>query len=201
MYDILLKGGPIVIPIGICSLVALSVFLERLWTLKRSRVIPDQFIERIQTMIREDRISDALLLCEESQSPMANIMAAALRNARRKRPVVKEAVEEVGKHEGAQLEKFVEVLGTCAAISPLMGLLGTVTGMMEVFREVEAAGLGDPSVFASGIWQALITTAIGLTVAIPAFIFYKYLLGRVDGLLLEMEERSLNLIDMVASRE
>ena len=113
----------------------------------------------------------------------------------------KEAVEEIGKHEGAQLEKFVEVLGTCAAISPLMGLLGTVTGMMEVFREVEAAGLGDPSVFASGIWQALITTAIGLAVAIPAFIFYKYLLGRVDGLLLEMEERSLHLIDMVASRE
>ena len=123
MYEILIKGGPIVIPIGICSLVVLTVFFERLWTLKRSRVIPDQFIERIQTMIKEERVSDALLLCEESQSPMANIMAAALRNASKQRPVVKEAVEEVGKHEGAQLEKFVEVLGTCAAISPLDGLL------------------------------------------------------------------------------
>ena len=172
MYELLFKGGPIVIPIGICSLVVLTVFFERLWTLKRSRVIPSQFIDRIQAMIREDRISDALLLCEESQSPMSNIMAAALRNARKQRNVVKEAVEEIGKHEGAQLEKFVEVLGTCAAISPLLGLLGTVTGMMEVFREVEASGLGDPSVFASGIWQALITTAVGLTVAIPAFIFY-----------------------------
>ena len=198
MYDILLRGGPLVVPIAICSLLALTVFLERLWVLRRTRVIPDAFVNRIHEMINERRVSDALLLCEENKNPMANIMEAALRNAQKERGQIKEMVEEVGKHEGAQLEQYIEVIGTCAAISPLMGLLGTVTGMMDVFRQVEQVGLGDPSAFASGIWQALITTAIGLSVAIPAFIFYKYLLGKVDGLLIEMEEKSLRLIDLVA---
>ena len=199
MYDILLRGGPLVVPIAICALLALTVFLERLWVLRRTRVIPDAFVNRIHEMINERRISDALLLCEENKNPMANIMEAALRNADKERSDIKEMVEEVGKHEGAQLEQYIEVIGTCAAISPLMGLLGTVTGMMDVFQQVEQVGLGDPSAFASGIWQALITTAIGLSVAIPAFIFYKYLLGKVDGLLIEMEEKSLRLIDLVAN--
>ena len=199
MYDILLRGGPLVVPIGICSLLALTVFLERLWVLRRTRVIPEAFVNRIHEMINERRVSDALLLCEENKNPMANIMEAALRNAEKERSDIKEMVEEVGKHEGAQLEQYIEVIGTCAAISPLMGLLGTVTGMMDVFQQVEQVGLGDPSAFASGIWQALITTAIGLSVAIPAFIFYKYLLGKVDSLLIEMEEKSLRLIDLVAN--
>ena len=198
MYDIIVRGGPLVVPIAICSLLALTVFLERLWVLRRSRVIPDAFVGRIHEMVSEKRVSDALLLCQEKENPMANIMEAALKNAQKERARIKEMVEEVGKHEGAQLERYIEVIGTCAAISPLMGLLGTVTGMMDVFRRVEEVGLGDPSAFASGIWQALITTAIGLSVAIPAFIFYKYLLGKVDGLLVEMEELSLKLIDRVA---
>ena len=198
MYEFLIKGGPLIIPIAICSVVALGVFMERLWSLKRGRIIPESFVSRIEDLISEHRVADALLLCQESNNPMANIMAAALKTAQRQRSVIKEFVEEVGKHEGALLERYIEVLGTCAAISPLLGLLGTVTGMMEVFQQVEVYGLGDPSVFASGIWQALITTAIGLAVAIPSYIFYKYLLARVDALVIEMEERSLHLIDMVS---
>ena len=121
MYDILFRGGPLVVPIAICSLLALTVFLERLWVLRRSRVIPDAFVNRIHEMIDERRVSDALLLCEENKNPMANIMEAALRNAQKERGHIKEMVEEVGKHEGAQLEQYIEVIGTCAAISPLMG--------------------------------------------------------------------------------
>lgn len=198
MYEFLVKGGLLVIPIGICSIVALGVFLERLWTLQRNQIIPDAFIRRIENLIDDHRVSDALLLCQENSNPMANVMAAALKNANRDRPRIKEAVEEIGRHEGANLERYVEIVGTCAAISPLMGLLGTVLGMIRVFQQVEQYGLGDPSVFASGIWEALVTTAVGLAVAIPAFIFYKYLQSRVDRLVIEMEERSLALIDLVA---
>lgn len=200
MYDFLIKGGTIMIPIGICSVVALAVFLERLWSLQRRRIIPDGFIKRIEELIAQARVNDALLLCQEYRNPMANIMAAALRNASRNRERVKEAVEESGRFEGAMLERYIEVVGTCSAISPLLGLLGTVLGMIEVFQGVEVGGLGDPAFFAAGIWKALITTAVGLAVAIPAYIFYKYLLSRVDTLLVEMEERSLRMVDLV-SRE
>lgn len=197
MYDFLIKGGPLVIPIALCSVVVLGVFLERLWTLQRYRIIPDDFIAKIEELIRAKRTQDALLLAQNSVNPMARIMSAALKNDSSDRAQIKEAVEEVGRRESALMERYVEILGTCAAIAPLLGLLGTVTGMMDVFQQVEALGLGDPSVFASGIWKALITTAIGLSVAIPSFIFYKYLLARVDGLVIEMEERSLNLVEMV----
>jgi biopolymer transport protein ExbB len=198
VYEFLVKGGPIVIPIILCSVVALGVFLERIWALQKHRIIPDSFIKRIEELIGEQRLGDALLLCQENHNPMARVMAAALRTAKRSRARIKESVEEVGKYEGAMLERYVEVVGTIAAISPLLGLLGTVLGMIRVFQRVEEFGLGDPSVFASGIWEALITTAIGLSVAIPAFIFYKYLLARVDRLIIEMEDRSLAMIDLVA---
>jgi len=200
VYEFLVQGGPLVIPIGLCSVIALGVFLERLWTLKRTRIIPESFILRIEELIGEDRVADALLLCQENHNPMGSVMAAALRNAEKDRPRVKEAVEEVGKFEGAMLERYVEIVGTCAAVAPLLGLLGTVLGMITVFQRVEEQGLGDPSVFASGIWEALITTAVGLAVAIPALIFYKYLQVRVDSLIVEMEERALRLIDMVCEK-
>ncbi len=198
MYEFLVKGGPIIIPIAACSVIALGVFLERIWALQRNRIIPELFIKRIEDLVHQNRIPDALLLCQENQNAMARIMAGALRNAARRRSRVKEAVEEVGKYEGAMLERYIEVVGTIAAISPLLGLLGTVFGMINVFQDVADFGLGDPSVFANGIWEALITTAVGLSVAIPAFIFYKYLLARVDRLIIEMEDRSLAMIDLVA---
>ena len=199
MVEFLLKGGPIVVPIGICSVVSLGVFLERLWSLRRTRVISEEFVNQIESLIRENRIPDALSLAKDRSDPMAHIATAALRHHKCERDLIKESVEEVGRRESALLERYIEILGTCAAIAPLLGLLGTVTGMMDVFREVEAFGLGDPSVFASGIWKALITTAVGLAVAIPSFIFYKSLIGKVDGLVIEMEERSLNLVEMVVN--
>jgi biopolymer transport protein ExbB len=197
MYEFFIKGGPIVIPIGICSIVSLGVFLERLWSLQRSKIIPEAFISKVEGLIRDNRMEDALELTQDNANPMARIIAAALRNRHEDRGHIKESVEDVGRRESALLERYVEILGTCAAIAPLLGLLGTVTGMMDVFQQVEAFGLGDPSVFASGIWKALITTAIGLSVAIPSFIFYKSLIARVDALIIEMEERSLNLVEMV----
>lgn len=198
MYDFIAKGGVLVLPIIASSIIALGFFLERLWSLKRSRIIPDGFVDRIESLIKDQRLSDALLLCQEHDNPMAHVMAAALRNAQKNRVRVKESVEEIGRYESSLLERYVEVVGTVAAVTPLLGLLGTVVGMIKVFQKVEAYGLGDPSVFASGIWEALISTAVGLSVAIPSFVFYKYLQSRVDRLVVEMEARSLDLIDMVA---
>ncbi|MBI3179250.1 MAG: MotA/TolQ/ExbB proton channel family protein, partial [Deltaproteobacteria bacterium] len=169
-----------------------------LWYLQRRRLIPDAFVARIEKLIAAQRLDDALLLCQENDTPMAHVMAAALRNASRARERVKEAVEEVGKFQGTLLERYVEVVGTVAAVEPLLGLLGTVLGMITVFQQVETFGLGDPSSFAAGIWEALITTAAGLSVAIPTYLGYKLLLSRVEQLLVEMEERSLRVIDMVA---
>ena len=199
LWDLFMRGGILIYPIGLCSLVTVAVFIERLWHLQKSRIIPEAFTKRIESLILDDRLSDALLLCQESSTPMANVFSAALSQKSRQRAEVKELVEETGKYEAAQLERYIEILGTCAAITPLLGLLGTVIGMMRVFQQVEVNGLGDPSLFASGIWQALITTAVGISVAIPAYIFYKYLQGRVDLLLLEMEERALRLIDKVCT--
>jgi len=198
VLDFLIQGGPIIVPIIACSVIALGVFLERLFALQKSRIIPDQFIKRIEELVNDNRVGDALLLCQENHNPMARVMAAALRCADKTRSRIKESVEEVGKYEGAMLERYIEIVGTIAAITPLLGLLGTVFGMIKVFQRVEESGLGDPSVFASGIWEALITTAVGLSVAIPAFIFYKYLLSRIDRLIIEMEDRSLAMIDLVA---
>ncbi len=198
MYEILAKGGPLVIPIAITSIVALGVFIERLWSLQPVRIIPSTFITRIEGLVKEGRVNDALLLCQEHKTPMANIMAAALKHADKGHRRIKESMEDVGRLEATFLERHIEIIGTCSAIAPLMGLLGTVSGMIGVFQGVVDHGLGDPAFFATGIWEALITTAVGLGVAIPAFIFYKYLQAHVDSLLAEMEERSLEMADLLS---
>ncbi|MCK5690543.1 MotA/TolQ/ExbB proton channel family protein [Myxococcota bacterium] len=201
MTEFLLRGGPIVVIIGITSVLALGVFLERLYSLAQRRILPDEFVDRIETLVTEGRISDALLLCQEAETPIARILAAVLRNTKHSRPRIKEAVEEVGKVESAFLERYVELIGTIATTTPLLGLLGTVLGMIKVFQKVEVYGLGDPAAFANGIWEALITTAVGLIVAIPSFVVYKYLLVRIDTLILQMEERSLRMIDLMSEND
>ncbi len=197
MIDMLVKGGLLLYPIGLCSIIALAVFLERLYSLQRSRIVPLPFVQRIADLARENRAEDALLLCDEASTPIANILAAGLRKAKYDRQRVREAVEEVGKVEAAGLERYIEIIGTCSSISPLLGLLGTVTGMIRVFQGVAEYGLGDPGFFASGIWEALVTTGVGLAVAIPAFIFYKIIQGKADGLLVELEMHSSRIVDLL----
>lgn len=197
MYELIEAGGWILLPIGLCSLISLVVFLERLWSLQKPRVLPRAFVQRIEALIKDKKHHDAEVLCSEYPLPAARIYATGLKHAQLERSQLREPVEEAGRQEAQKLERHIELIGTCAAISPLLGLLGTVVGMMAVFRDVEVAGLGDPSQFANGIWQALITTAVGLAVAIPSFVFYKLLLGRVDSLILELEEMSSRLIDLL----
>lgn len=202
IFEFLRKGGVLMAPIFAFSVVALAVFIERIWSLQGSKVIPKDFLVLIRRKISERRAEEALALCEGNPSPMSTVAASGLRHAGKARDVIKEGFEEIGRLEVVQLSRFVEVMGTIAAIAPLMGLLGTVTGMIDVFRTVvgaagDQAGQVDPGMLASGIWEALLTTAAGLAVAIPVFIGYKYLLARVDRLATEMEEASLELVDLL----
>lgn len=206
LFAFLKQGGVLMIPIAAFSVVAFGVFLERLWALRPGVVIPRDFLALIRRKVTEDKASEALTLCEGNASSASAVVASGLRHAGRAREVIKEAFEEVGRLEVTHLSRFVEVLGTIAAVTPLLGLLGTVVGMIEVFRTVVAeAGVGagpvNPASLANGIWAALLTTAAGLSVAIPAFLGYKYLLSRVDRLAIEMEEVCLDLLDLLTEAE
>lgn len=202
------QGGPLMWVILVASVVGVAVFFERLWSLQRAKVLPRQFVDRIRALVSKRKTSEAQLLCEENGSSIAMLMAAALRTFEqgKNRAEIKEAVEEVGNREVALMDRNVEIVGTVASVSPLLGLLGTVVGMIQVFQNfVEAyqSGQVGPDSFAQGIWQALITTAFGLTVAIPMLVAYKFLQGRNDRIVVEMEEDAMGIVDLLedASRE
>ncbi len=198
MLEILMKGGPLMAFIAAAGVLALAIFLERLVSLRREKVVPQRLLNAVREQISNHKYSEAAVLCEQSRSAISVVLLTGVRNAGKTREQIKELMEETGKSVTASLERYVNAMGTIAAISPLMGLLGTVTGMIEVFQKVTTEGVGDPRVLASGIWEALITTAAGLVVAIPAYVGYRYLLGRVDRLVLEMEEISLQAADEMA---
>lgn len=196
------QGGPVMYPIALGSVVALALFLERSWALRRESVVPAAFRSRIRGLVREGKLSEAEVLCQENRSALAELIGAALKDAGKPRAQIKETVTEVGRREVAHLEKHIEFLGTVAAVEPLMGLLGTVTGLIRAFQRVEGlaqqGGGVNAGALAAGIWEALITTAAGLVVAIPAYLGYRYLLGRVTGLVVELEEDSLEISGIIA---
>jgi len=200
VYEFLARGGPIMIPIALGSITALAIFFERLWSLRRSSVIPETLMTGIWKLIAHGEHDKALAACQKSSTPMARIVEACLRYRTLRRKDIKEAIEDVGRQEVGQMGRLTEALGIVAAVSPLLGLLGTVTGMIQAFRQVVAAsarGAIDPSRLANGIWEALITTAAGLSVAIMAYLAYRYLQGRTNRLAAIMERRALELLDEV----
>jgi biopolymer transport protein ExbB len=199
--DLLVKGGPLMIPIMLCSVIALGVFLERVFYLRRRKIIPPELVIRVEELVKKEKISDVSTILRRDRSPMARIFYAAIKNFGRKRDIIKEAVEEIGSQEAEFLEKYLGVLSVIAQISPLLGLLGTVQGMIKVFTKITELGVGDPSQLADGISVALVTTAAGLTVAIPTLIGYHYLLGRANDLIFEMQQYSIGLIDIIKGDE
>jgi biopolymer transport protein ExbB len=200
MYDFVVKGGVLMIPIALCSIIALAIFLERLWSLRRSRVIPRDFLIEIEDLIRREKIPEAITRCRKDNSSMANIILAGIRNFGKRREIVKESIEEIGRREASTLERYINVVGTIAAIAPLLGLLGTVFGMIKAFNVISIQGVGNPSSLAGGISEALITTAAGLVVAIPTFVLYRYLANKADALIVEMEEHSIRMVDLLKQR-
>lgn len=201
MWEIVRAGGPFMWPIIICSVAAVGILLERLWTLQRKRVLPQDLIKKVSELSDRNQVNPKVIEALEKNSPLGRILAAALANRHRGRAIMMERVEDTGRHVVHELERFLNSLGTIASISPLLGLLGTVMGIINAFNAVMLGGMGDPRMLAGGISQALITTAGGLSVAIPSFIAYRYLRGKVERIVIDMEKIAVNFADSLGAVE
>ena len=179
MLEIIVAGGWLMAPLILCSILSLTIIAERLWALRRSQVVPKGVGEQVEGWAVRHELDRRHIDQLRSDSALGRVLAAALVNRHRSRDLIKEAVEDTGRHVIYRLERFLNTLGTIAGISPLLGLLGTVIGMIKVFSAILAHGVGNANELAGGISEALITTAAGLTVAIPSFFFYRYFKGRV----------------------
>ncbi len=199
MWEIVKAGGPFMVPIIICSIVAAGILLERLWTLQRKRVLPEDLIKRVSQLADANQVNPKVIDALEKNSPLGRVLAAALANRDRGRAIMMERVEDTGRHVIHELERFLNSLGTIASISPLLGLLGTVTGIIRAFNAVMLGGMGDPRMLAGGISEALITTAGGLAVAIPSFIAYRYLRGKVERIVVDMEKIAVRFADSLGA--
>ncbi|MEJ2346950.1 MAG: MotA/TolQ/ExbB proton channel family protein [Gammaproteobacteria bacterium] len=197
MWEIVVSGGWLMVPIIACSIAALGIIVERLWALQRKRVIPKHLVAQVWHWEKNNQLDKERLRAMRSGSPLGKVLAAGIDNRDKPRDVMREAIEETGRHEVHALERYLNTLGTIAAISPLLGLLGTVFGMIEVFTNLAAHGAGNVSNLAGGISQALITTAAGLVVAIPSLMFYRYFRGRVDELVVYMEQEAIKLVEVM----
>ena len=195
MVEIVKAGGWLMAPIILCAIIAMGVTLERCWTLAQKRVIPEDLTSKVWMWVKRDMLDQIQIQTLHQGSPLGQILAAGLINRDRERTVMKDGVEDTGRHVVHQLERYLDTLGTIAAVSPLLGLLGTVIGMVKVFTAITTHGVGNPTVLAGGIAEALITTAAGLTVAIPALIGYRYFRNKVDGLVVDMEKEAIKLVE------
>lgn len=197
MFEIISAGGWIMGPILLCSVIATAIIIERFWTLQKKHIIPTDLVPKIWKWIKTDELNKKQLLLLRNHSPLGEVLAAALANRTHSREMMKASIEETSNRVLHKLEKYLNTLGTIAEIAPLLGLLGTVTGMIAMFAAVGEVGLGNPRILSGGLSEALITTAAGLSVAIPAFIFYRYFRGVVDELILTMEQEALKIVDVL----
>jgi len=185
------------LPLILCSIMAMAIIAERFWSLQKNKVLPPELVSQVWRIARDNKLDDTILRRLKNSSSLGFILAAGLANSHHGRDVMKECVEEAGRQVVHELERFLNTLGTIASISPLLGLLGTVVGMIQAFSAIVEQGIGDPTILASGISVALITTATGLTVAIPSLIFHRYFERLVDEYVVNMEAEALKLIDIL----
>lgn len=197
MFDLIKSGGWLMLPIILCSIGAMAIIGERFWSLRKSKILPPDLVPQVWKLSREGKLDASALRSLKMSSPLGAVLAAGIANSKHGREIMRTSIEEVGRQIVHDLERFLNTLGTIAAVTPLLGLLGTVVGMIKVFSAIMMQGVGDPSVLAGGISEALITTAAGLTVAIPSLIFHRYFERLVDEYVLNMEEEALRLIDVL----
>ena len=197
MLEFFKSGGVFMWPLLLCSILTLAIILERFWTLRVSRVAPRSLLSDVMVRLREDRMTLDYIRSMQSQSGLSFIFAAGLLNSKHGRRAMKESIQEAANHVIHELERFMSTLGTIAAIAPLIGLLGTVVGMIKVFNVLMEQGAGNTQLLAGGISEALLTTAAGLAVAIPALVFHRYFVRRIDELVVNMEQQSTKLIDVL----
>jgi biopolymer transport protein ExbB len=195
--DWLVRGGIMMAPILVFSVIALGTFLERLWVLRRDLILPEEALRELENFLRKKMIPEAQTYCQQHPSPLARILFAGLQQYGNSRDLIKENMEERGKAEDLELKKYIGLLHTIASVSPLLGLLGTVSGMIKVFGTISVEGVGNPASLATGISEALITTAAGLTVAIPTFLGQRYLAARAERFVHMLEEYATYLLNLL----
>jgi biopolymer transport protein ExbB len=201
MWEIVRAGGWMMGPIIIFSVIAAAIILERLWTLQDRRVIPGDLTRRVWQLVEAGQVSDQVIEALRQNSALGKVLATGLANRHRSREALMERLEDAGRHVVHELERFLNTLGTIAGVSPLLGLLGTVGGIIKSFNAINAGGMGDPRALSGGIAQALVTTAAGLMVAIPSLIAYRYLRGRVDRIVIEIEKDAILLADALEAAD
>lgn len=205
MLEWIIKGGPVMIPILLCSILAFAIIIERFVYLQKAKIDTKKFMDDISTSLKRNRIMEAIDMCEQTPGPIANILKSGILKHDRTRHEIREAIEDAGLHEIPKLEKNVGLLATIAHISPLLGLLGTVTGMVRAFQIVQEKSTTlnpvSPADLAGGIWEALITTVAGLIVAIPTLATYNYFVSKVNNFILEIETSATDLINILSEKK
>ncbi|MFX4226692.1 MAG: MotA/TolQ/ExbB proton channel family protein [Porticoccaceae bacterium] len=199
MYEIVLAGGWLMVPILLCSLVSVAIIIERFWSLSRNKILPPGLLRYVWDLYKSNQLTMDRIIELRQDSPLGEVFSVGLVNQAHGRDVMKDAMEEAGSKVAHEMERFLAALGTIAAITPLLGLLGTVLGMIEVFTEIMVSGTGDTGRLAGGISTALITTASGLTIAIPSMVFHRYFERQIDGMVVDMEHQCSRLVDAIFS--
>jgi biopolymer transport protein ExbB len=197
MIEWIIKGGPVMAPLLLCSVISLTIIVERGLSLRRNRILRYDILQRIEELLRDRKIPEASTLCKRYPSSMTRILLAAILNHDKNRQEIKEIIEDAGRQEVPVLERYLTILGTIASIAVLLGLLGTVTGMIRTFNAIAALGYGHPEALAGGISEALVATATGLTIAIPTLVLYNFFTSKVDSLVVEMEKNSLRILSIL----
>ena len=200
MFEILLKGGWLMLPIVLCSVIATAICIERSWSLRAEKLAPSRLLGDVWAWLKNNELDPVRLEKLAKDSALGSIMAAGLNNAKHGREIMKESIQEVASQVVHDMERYLNTLGTIAAITPLLGLLGTVIGMIKVFSEIMQYGTGNAGVLAGGISEALITTAAGLAVAIPTLIAHRHFSRKVDSLVVHMEQQTVKLVDALYSK-
>ena len=197
MLELIKAGGLLMWPILICSVISLAIIIERFWSLQQQRIAPKHLVAQVWQWAKVGHLDNKRIQNLRVSSPLGRILAAGLVNRSHEREVMKESIEEIGRQVAHSLDRFLNTLGTIASISPLLGLLGTVIGMIKVFAVITTHGVGDASILAGGISEALLTTAAGLSVAIPTLMFHRYFRGKVNDLVMTMEQEALKMVEVM----
>lgn len=197
MFEIVKSGGWVMVPLLLCSVVATAIVAERFWALRKQRICPRNLVDQIWQWAKAGQMDVMRISSLRGSSPLGRVLAAGLMNRHYSREVMKESIEEAGRHVVLELERYLNTLGTIASISPLLGLLGTVLGMIKVFTAISAVGVGSPTEMAGGLSEALITTVAGLIVAIPSLMFYRHFQRRVDELVSTMEQEAIKMVEIL----
>lgn len=191
------SGGWLMLPIILCSVVSIAIIAERFWSLRMDKVLPKHLVATVWNSVKQKTFTTSDIELLSKQSALGKILSAGLIHRNQSRERIKESIEERGREVVHELERFLDILGTIASISPLLGLLGTVVGMITVFTTITTHGVGDPGALAGGISQAMVTTAAGLSVAILSLVFYRYFRRRIDTIVVEMEREAIKMVDVL----